>query len=146
MPSLRQGEKHWKPNSQGYCRQIAEEFPGAVTFITFQGEEQVYDVDFQVLKDSLDGPCSIRIRGLFSLREVAGDVRVTRYATRAIATNAVEKMSKLTLRYLFLGLKTQFLLPVQYFYGLRLGAMFLSEHEHPNASTVNYPFSLLLED
>ena len=26
------------------------------TFITFQGEEWAYDVDFQVLKDSLDGP------------------------------------------------------------------------------------------
>jgi hypothetical protein len=41
---------------QGYCKQIAEEFPDAVTFITFQGEEWAYDVDFQVLKDSLDGP------------------------------------------------------------------------------------------
>ena len=67
--------KELEAELQGYCRQIAEEFPGAVTFITFQGEEQVYDVDFQVLKDSLDGPVPSELEGYFRyarLREMFG--------------------------------------------------------------------------
>ena len=60
---------------QGYCRQIAEEFPKAVTFITFQGEEWAYDVDFQALRDSLNHPVTSEFAGYFrytSLREMLG--------------------------------------------------------------------------
>lgn len=38
---------------QDYCLLIAEEFPGSVTFVTFQGEEWAYDVDFRILQVSL---------------------------------------------------------------------------------------------
>ena len=59
--------KELEAELQGYCRQIAEEFPAAVTFIpiNFQGDEQVYDVNFQVLKDSLDGPVPSELEGYF---------------------------------------------------------------------------------
>ena len=60
---------------QGYCRQIAEAFPDAVTFITFQGEEGAYDVDFQVLQASLDGPVPSELEEYFRytrLREMFG--------------------------------------------------------------------------
>ena len=39
---------------QEYCKQIADEFPDAVTFITLRGQQSVYDVDFQILQDSLE--------------------------------------------------------------------------------------------
>ena len=60
---------------QGHCRRIAKEFPQAVTFITFQGEEGVYDVDFQVLQDSSDHPVPPELAGYFRyarLREMFG--------------------------------------------------------------------------
>ena len=75
MPSLRQEEKSWKPNSRVTVDRIAEEFPQAVTFITFQGEEWVYDVDFQVLQDSLNHPVPPELVEYFRyarLREMLG--------------------------------------------------------------------------
>ena len=58
---------------QGYCQRIAKEFPGAVTFITFQGREWAYDVDFQVIQDSLEEPVLSELEGYFrytSLRKM----------------------------------------------------------------------------
>ena len=60
---------------QGYCRRIAEEFPQAVTFITFQGEKRVYDVDFEVLQDSFNQPIPSEFAKYFRyarLREMFG--------------------------------------------------------------------------
>ena len=67
--------KELEAELQGYCRRIAEEFPKAVTFITFQGEEWVYDVDFQILQDSLNHPVPPELAGYFRfarLREMFG--------------------------------------------------------------------------
>ena len=60
---------------QDHCRRIAEEFPGTVSFITFQGEEWAYDVDFQAIQNSLEGPLSPELENYFqhvSLREMLG--------------------------------------------------------------------------
>ena len=91
MPSLRQEEKNWKPNSRVYCRRIAEEFPQAVTLITFQGKEWVYDVDFQVLQDSLHPPVPPELVEYFRyarLREMLGlpDIPPEQSATNAKRT------------------------------------------------------------
>ena len=67
--------KQLEAELQGYCRQVAEEFPKAVTFITFQGETWVYDVDFQVLQDSLNHPVPPELVEYFryaKLREMLG--------------------------------------------------------------------------
>ena len=67
--------KELEAELQGYCRRIAEEFPKAVTFITFQAEEWVYDVDFQILQDSLNHPVPPELAGYFRfarLREMFG--------------------------------------------------------------------------
>lgn len=58
---------------QSYCRRIAKEFPGAVIFITFQGQEWAYDVDFQMIKNSLEEPVPAELEGYFryaSLRKM----------------------------------------------------------------------------
>ena len=63
---------------QKYCRQIADEFPDAVTFITFEGQQWAYDVDFQILQDSLEAVPSelsayfrhTRLREWFGLPDV----------------------------------------------------------------------------
>jgi hypothetical protein len=58
-----------------YCLRIAEEFPGSVTFIPFQGEEWVYDVDFQMLKDSFKDPIPSELEPYFrytSMRDMFG--------------------------------------------------------------------------
>ena len=60
---------------QGYCRRIAEVFPQAVTFITVQGEEWVYDVNFEVLQDSFNQPVPSELAKYFRyarLREMFG--------------------------------------------------------------------------
>ena len=60
---------------QEYCQRITEKFTGAVTFVIFNGQEGAYDVDFQVLQDSLDGPVPAELEGYFqytSLREMLG--------------------------------------------------------------------------
>ena len=60
---------------QDYCQRITEKFTGAVTFVTFEGYEGAYDVDFQVLQDSLDGPVPAELEEYFqyaSLREMLG--------------------------------------------------------------------------
>ena len=60
---------------QGYCRRIAEDFPKAVTFITVQGEEWVYDVDFNVLQDLFNQPVPSELAKYFRyarLREMFG--------------------------------------------------------------------------
>ena len=60
---------------QGYCRRIAEEFPQAVTFIAVQGEEWVYDVNFEVLQDSFNQPIPSELAKYFRyarLREMFG--------------------------------------------------------------------------
>ena len=60
---------------QDYCQRIAEAFPGTVNFITFQGEEWAYDVDFQAIQNSLEGPVSPELENYFqhvSLREMLG--------------------------------------------------------------------------
>ena len=60
---------------QSYGRRIAQEFPKAVTFITFQGEEWVYDIDFQVLQDSSNQPVRSQLANYFRyarLREMFG--------------------------------------------------------------------------
>ena len=67
--------KELEAELQDYCRRIAEEFPKAVTCITFQGEEWVYDVDFQVLQDLLNHPVPPKLAGYFRyarLREMFG--------------------------------------------------------------------------
>ena len=67
--------KELEAELQGYCRQVAEDFPKAVTFITLQGEEWIYDVDFQVLQDSLNHPVSPELTEYFRyarLREMLG--------------------------------------------------------------------------
>ena len=65
---------------QGYCRRIAEVFPQAVTFITVQGEEWIYDVNFEVLQDSFNQPVPselakyfryARLRKMFGLPDIA---------------------------------------------------------------------------
>lgn len=56
-----------------FCQRITEKFTGAVTFVIFEGQEWAYDVDFQVLQDSLDGPVPSELEGYFqytSLREM----------------------------------------------------------------------------
>ena len=60
---------------QDYCQRIAEKFTGAVTFVIFEDQEWAYDVDFQVLQDSLDGPVPSEFDEYFryaSLREMLG--------------------------------------------------------------------------
>lgn len=60
---------------QGYCRRVAEEFPEAVTFIIFQDQEWAYDIDFQMLQNSLEGPVPPELKGYFryaSMREMFG--------------------------------------------------------------------------
>ena len=60
---------------QGYCRQIADKFPEAVTFVTVQGQEWAYDIDFRMLQDSLDGAVPPELKGYFQytrLREMFG--------------------------------------------------------------------------
>ena len=60
---------------QDCCQRITEKFTGAVTFAIFDGQEWAYDVDFQVLQDSLDGPVPAELEGYFqytSLREMLG--------------------------------------------------------------------------
>lgn len=60
---------------QDYCQRITEKFTGAVTFVILDGQEWAYDVDFQVLQDSLDGPVPAELEGYFqytSLREMLG--------------------------------------------------------------------------
>ena len=60
---------------QSYCRRIAEQFPKAVTFITFQGKEWVYDVNFEVLQDSFNQPVPSELAKYFRyarLREMFG--------------------------------------------------------------------------
>ena len=67
--------KELEAELQGYCRRIADEFPQAVTLITFQDEEEVYDVDFQILQDSLNHPVPPELAGYFRfarLREMFG--------------------------------------------------------------------------
>ena len=67
--------KELEAELQGYCRRIAEEFPKAVTFITVQGEEWVYDVDFEVLQDSFNQPIPSEFAKYFRyarLREMFG--------------------------------------------------------------------------
>ena len=67
--------KELEAELQGYGRRIAEEFPQAVTFITFQGEEWVYDIDFQVLQDSSNQPVPPELANYFRyarLREMFG--------------------------------------------------------------------------
>ena len=67
--------KELESELQGYCRRIAQDFPEAVTFITFQGKEEIYDVDFQVLQDSLNHPVPPELAGYFyyaRLREMFG--------------------------------------------------------------------------
>lgn len=67
---------------QDYCLLIAEAFPGAVTFITFQGEEWAYDVDFQVLQVALGDTVPpelesyfryARLREMFGLPDIPSD-------------------------------------------------------------------------
>ncbi len=56
-----------------YFQRIAEEFPGSVTFALFEGEEWTYDVDFQMLKDSIKGSIPSELEPYFryaSLREM----------------------------------------------------------------------------
>ena len=56
-----------------YCQRITEKFTGAVTFVIFEDQEWAYDVDFQVLQDSLDGPVPAELEGYFqyaNLREM----------------------------------------------------------------------------
>lgn len=58
---------------QDYCQRITEKFTGAVAFVIFDGKEWAYDVDFQVLQNSLDGPVPAELEGYFqyaSLREM----------------------------------------------------------------------------
>ncbi len=67
--------KELEAELQGYCRRIAEAFPKAVTLITFQGEEWIYDVDFQVLQESLNPPVPPELTEYFRyarLREMLG--------------------------------------------------------------------------
>ena len=67
--------KELEAKLQGYCRRIAEDFPKAVTFITLQGEEWIYDVDFQVLQDSFNPPVPPELTEYFRyarLREMLG--------------------------------------------------------------------------
>ena len=67
--------KELEAELQGYGRRIADEFPQAVTFIAFQGEEWVYDVDFQVLQDSFNRPIPPELAEYFRyarLREMFG--------------------------------------------------------------------------
>ena len=67
--------KELETELQDYCRRIAEEFPQAVTFITFQGKEWVYDVDFKVLQNSFKQPVSSELTEYFRyarLREMFG--------------------------------------------------------------------------
>ena len=67
---------------QDYCLLIAEEFPGAVTFITFQGEEWAYDIDFRMLQVSLGDTVPpelepyfryARLREMFGLPDISPD-------------------------------------------------------------------------
>lgn len=58
-----------------YFQRIAEEFPGSVTFALFEGEEWTYDVDFQMLKDSIKGSIPSELEPHFryaSAREMFG--------------------------------------------------------------------------
>ncbi len=58
-----------------YFQRIAEEFPGSVTFALFQGEEWTYDVDLQLLKDSIKGSTPSELEQYFrytSLRDMFG--------------------------------------------------------------------------
>ena len=67
--------KELESELQGHCRRIAQDFPQAVTFITFQGKEEIYDVDFQVLQSSLNHPIPPALAGYFRyarLREMFG--------------------------------------------------------------------------
>ena len=67
--------KELEAEIQGYCRRIAEEFPQAVTFITVQGEEWVYDVNFEVLQNSFNQPIPSEFAKYFRyarLREMFG--------------------------------------------------------------------------
>lgn len=58
-----------------YFQRIAEEFPGSVTFAFFEGEEWTYDVDLQMLKDSIKGSIPSELDPYFrytSLRDMFG--------------------------------------------------------------------------
>lgn len=58
-----------------YFQRIAEEFPGSVTFALFQGEEWTYDVDLQMLQDSIKGPIPSELEPYFryaSMRDMFG--------------------------------------------------------------------------
>ena len=60
---------------QDYCWLIAEEFPGSVTFVTLQGEEWAYDVDFRMLQVSLGDTVPPELKPYFRytrLREMLG--------------------------------------------------------------------------
>ena len=60
---------------QDYCLLIAEKFPGSVTFVTFQGEEWAYDVDFRILQVSLGDTVPPELASYFRyarLREMFG--------------------------------------------------------------------------
>lgn len=60
---------------QEYCRLISEVFPGSVNFITWQGQQWAYDVDFRFLQDSLQGAIPSELEGYFryeSMREMLG--------------------------------------------------------------------------
>ncbi|MDE0484764.1 MAG: hypothetical protein OXI67_19465 [Candidatus Poribacteria bacterium] len=74
-PELEARGKALEADLQEYCQRITEKFTGAVTFVTFEGYEGAYDVDFQVLQDSLDGPVPAELEGYFqhaNLREMLG--------------------------------------------------------------------------
>ena len=58
-----------------YFQRIAEEFPGSVTFVLFEGEEWTYDVDFQMLQDSFKGSVPSELEPYFryaSARDMFG--------------------------------------------------------------------------
>lgn len=60
---------------QEYSRQIADKFPEAVTFVTLQGQEWVYDIDFEILQNSIVGAVSPELAVYFqytTLREMFG--------------------------------------------------------------------------
>lgn len=60
---------------QDYCQRIADEFPNAVTFVAMDGVEGAYDVDFQVIQDTLGNNVSSKIEDYFihgTLRKMLG--------------------------------------------------------------------------
>ncbi len=59
--------------------------------ITFQGREWAYDVDFQVIKDSLEEPVPSELEGYFRLRESAKNVQIAQDSIYTIKANAADK-------------------------------------------------------